>query len=208
MLECAMRRFVSASLLPVIALAVPMMLPAGPAASHPHVFVTSKVTVLFDDGRVTGLRLDWLFDDFFSAQLLADFDADGDGRFDETEMAALHDGAFVSLRDYGWFTHLYLDGAAQDSPEPLDFQAIAEGEYVRYRFELPLGSPIDPAATRFEVAIYDQEYYVELLLDGAAPVAFENAPPACRVTVVEDEAHAYYFDMVYPQMIRLDCGVS
>lgn len=143
---------------------------ARPAAAHPHVFVTDSVTFVFDtNGRVTALRLDWLFDDFFSAQLLQDFDGDGDGSFDAAEAIALHDGAFVSLRDYGWFTHLYLDGVDQEAPEPTAFQAIAEGDYVRYRFELPLASPVDPAATRLEVAIYDQEYYVEVLLDEAAP---------------------------------------
>ena len=180
-----------------------------PAAAHPHVFVTDSVTFVFDtSGRVTALRLDWLFDDFFSFQLFEDFDADDDGRFDDAEVAELHDGAFVSLRDYGWFTHLYLDGVDQEAPEPTAFQAIAEGEYVRYRFELKLATSVDPKATRLEVAIYDQEYYVEVLLDAAAPVAFDGAPPSCRYTIAEDSAHAYYFDMVYPQMIRLDCGTS
>jgi ABC-type uncharacterized transport system substrate-binding protein len=180
-----------------------------PAAAHPHVFVTDSVTFVFDaGGRVTALRLDWLFDDFFSAQLFEDFDADGSGSFDDAEVAALRDGAFVSLRDYGWFTHLYLDSVGQESPEPTAFLAIAEGEYVRYRFELPLASPVDPTATRLEVAVYDQEYYVEVLLDEAAPVAFDGAPSACGYTIAEDSAHAYYFDMVYPQMIHLDCGTS
>ena len=180
-----------------------------PAVAHPHVFVTDSVTFVFDgSGRVTAFRMDWLFDDFFSAGLLEDFDADGNGRFDAAEIAALREGAFVSLRDYGWFTHFYLDGVEQASPEPSSFEAVAEGELVRYRFELPLAEPIDPAATRLEVAVYDQEYYVEVLLDETAPAVLDGAPPACRYSVAEDSARAYYFDMVYPQMIRLDCGTS
>lgn len=191
--------------LPLLAI---LVLAGRPAEAHPHVFVTNQVTVLFDGGRITGLRLDWLFDDFFSSTLLEDFDADGDGSFDAAEAAALHDNAFVSLRDYGWFTHLYLDGEARPSPEPSGFQAVAEGALVRYRFDLLLPAPVDPAATLFEVAVYDQEYYVELLLDADRPVTLEAAPPACRATVTEDETRAYYFDMIYPQMISIDCGAS
>jgi ABC-type uncharacterized transport system substrate-binding protein len=193
--------------LPLLALAI-LVPAAGPAEAHPHVFVTNRVTLLFDGGRITGLRLDWLFDDFFSSTLLEDFDADGDGSFDAAEVAALHDNAFVALRDYGWFSHLYLDGEAQPTPEPSGFQAVAEGELVRYRFDLMLPAPVDPAATLFEVAVYDQEYYVEVLLDADSPVMLEAAPPACRATVVEDETRAYYFDMIYPQMISIDCGAS
>jgi ABC-type uncharacterized transport system substrate-binding protein len=180
-----------------------------PASAHPHVFITDSVTFVFDEsGRVTALKLDWLFDDLFSASLFEDFDANGDGSFDAAEVTALHDGAFVALRDYGWFAHIYLDGVAQPSPEPRSFAPVAEDELVRYRFELPLAVPVDPATTRLEVAIYDQEYYVEVLLDEAAPASLEGAPPACRTSVVEDSAHAYYFDLVYPQLIRLDCGTS
>jgi hypothetical protein len=47
-----------------------------------------------------------------------------------------------------------------------------------------------------------------MLLDETTAVAFDGAPPSCRYAVAEDSAHAYYFDMVYPQMIRLDCGPS
>src|SRR3546814_15671153 len=68
-----------------------------------------------------------------------------------------------------------------------------------------LGPPVDPAATRLEFAVHDQEYYVEMLLDAAAPVALLDAPPSCRVTVAEYEAQAYYFGMVFPQMILLAC---
>lgn len=196
------RRLIPALL---VALGLPL-LSAGPARAHPHVFVTARASVLFDGAAVVGLRLDWLFDDFFSFTLLEDFDGDGDGRFDAAETRALHDNAFGNLRDHGWFTHIYFGGAAQPSPEPGGFEAVVEGALVRYRFDLMLAAPVDPAATRLEFAVYDQEYYVEMLLDAAAPVALLDAPPSCRVTVAEDEAHAYYFGLVYPQMIRLECG--
>lgn len=204
MLECAMTRLGLVSLRSFLALAV-LTLPATLALSHPHVFVTSKVTVLFADGRVAGLRLDWLFDDFFSSTLLEDFDGDGDGGFDAAELTRLHDNAFVALRDHGWFTHLMLDGADQPAPEPGGFIATVEGEFVRYRFELMLPAPVDPTATRVEVAVYDAEYYVEVLLDEAAPVTLENAPASCSYTIYEDSTHPYYFDMVYPQTIKLAC---
>jgi hypothetical protein len=47
------------------------LIAADPAEAHPHVFIDNRVTFVFDAGKVTALRLHWVFDDIFSDDLLA-----------------------------------------------------------------------------------------------------------------------------------------
>ena len=69
-----------------IALAVffAFLLAAAPARAHPHAWIDLKTTVLFDDqGRVTGLRQRWVFDEVYSMFAIDGFDNDGDGQPDD-----------------------------------------------------------------------------------------------------------------------------
>lgn len=54
---------------------------AVPSASsaHPHVFVETQLTVLFEDGAPVGVQVDWIYDDFFSLLLTSDLGIDLDG---------------------------------------------------------------------------------------------------------------------------------
>ena len=71
-------------------LAVPLALLAAPLLAHPHVFVDATVEVLTDAGAVTGVRLVWSYDDFFSLMLTEDLgvDTDGDLILTDAEAAA------------------------------------------------------------------------------------------------------------------------
>ena len=43
------------------------------AVAHPHAWIDLRSKILFDDdGRMTGLELEWLFGDFYSAYVLQD----------------------------------------------------------------------------------------------------------------------------------------
>lgn len=56
------------SLLPALAAMAGILLGALPASAHPHVWVTMRAEVVYaPDGKVTGIRHAWTFDDMFSA---------------------------------------------------------------------------------------------------------------------------------------------
>src|SRR5690606_28911769 len=45
-----------------------LLIASAPAQAHPHVWVTMQSTILYGtDGKVTGVRHAWSFDDMFSA---------------------------------------------------------------------------------------------------------------------------------------------
>ena len=53
---------------------------AAPAAAHPHVWVAVETTVLYEAGRIVGLRHRWSFDDLYTAMAIQGLDANNDGR--------------------------------------------------------------------------------------------------------------------------------
>jgi ABC-type uncharacterized transport system substrate-binding protein len=191
---------------------VPLLLLAGqvtPAAAHPHVWITGVTTFLFEGRQLVGLRQHWTFDEFFGSFVIEEHDVDGDGRFDPTETATLRQGAFDSLAEVGYFTHLRVDGEAWRLHEIERFRASIEDGVLIYEFTLALPQPVDPAATDLALGVYDPEYYVEVLLDEHDPVRFAGLPSgACTFEISEDAERPIYYGMVYPLAITLACATS
>jgi ABC-type uncharacterized transport system substrate-binding protein len=182
---------------------------SDPAAAHPHVWITDVTTFVFEDRRLVALHHRWTFDELFGSFVIEQHDADGDGRFDAAETEGLRADAFDNLEEYGYFTHLRIDGSDLALHAVRDFRASIEAGELIYEFTLSLPEPVDPAATEVAVGVYDPEYYVELLLDEDDPVRFAGLPNgACTFDIREDTENAIYFGMVYPLMIKLACAIS
>jgi ABC-type uncharacterized transport system substrate-binding protein len=180
-----------------------------PVAAHPHVWIDAAVTFVFEDRMLVGLRQRWAFDEFFGSYVIEEHDANRDGVFDQTELDTVREQAFGNLEEYGYFTHVRLDGEQLPLAEVSDFAARVENGALVYEFTLPLPEPVDPGAERFAAGVYDVEYYVEVLLDQDDPVRFEGLPGgACTFDIREDGEHAIYFGMVNPLTIVLSCATS
>jgi ABC-type uncharacterized transport system substrate-binding protein len=181
----------------------------GPAAAHPHVWINGVTTFLFKDRQLAGIRHHWEFDEIFSSYVIDEQDADKNGKLDRAEIDSIQSNAFSNLRDYGYFTHVRLDGKELPLSKVADFTARIEGDVLVYEFTLPLARPIDPATSRFAVGVFDPEYYVEVLLDEDDPVRFEGLPSgACTYAVREDTEHPIYYGLVNPLIIVLSCATS
>lgn len=176
-----------------------------PARAHPHVWVDVAIGFVFENGRVTALAMEWTFDQFFSNMLLADFDKNKDKRFDAAEAKALHDGAFVALKQAGYFIH--ARGAQPvEVTEVRDFTAAVSWDQVTYRFVARLAEPLDPRAQPLMVGVYDETYYIDLALADKNPIALlGEGGKGCRHEIVEDKETPLYFGMVFPKVVRLAC---
>jgi ABC-type uncharacterized transport system substrate-binding protein len=182
---------------------------AGTAAAHPHVWITDVTTFLFEGRELVALRHRWAFDTLISSQLITEHDKDGDGTFDTAETKALREGAFASLKDYGYFTQLRIGGDRVPLEQAKDFAPSTSDGTLIYEFTLPLPAPVDPSKVDVAVGVYDPDYYIELLLDEHDPVRFVGLPSgACTYGIAEDVANPIYFGMVYPLAITLSCATS
>lgn len=178
---------------------------AGRAEAHPHVWVTSRLVLVVEGGSVTHLRQEWSFDEFFTESIVGQYDADGDGQIGGDEIAAVRDGAFMAVADYGYFTEVRVgDGAVPLGAAEAFTASVREGALV-YGFELPLQMPVALGAP-LTVGVYDPEYYVEFMPDPRATTVEGVADGACDVAVFEDEANLIYFDMVAPLTLRIACA--
>ena len=76
---------------------------SGAVYAHPHVWVTSRTTVLFKDGAMTGLQHEWTFDEMYAAMAIEGIDTNKDGKYDRAELQSLAQVNIDGLRDFEYF---------------------------------------------------------------------------------------------------------
>ena len=100
---------------------------ASPALAHPHVWVTAKAEVVFaPDGRVTGVRHHWTFDEAYSAYVTQGLDKNGDGKLSPEELQDLANENADSLVEFDYFTVLKARGKPQAFDPPREARMSME----------------------------------------------------------------------------------
>lgn len=151
---------------------------AQPAIAHPHIFIDAQVGISLDaQGRLTTLRHSWTFDSAFSVWMVQGLDSDGDGEVTPAEMQELADENMIGLADFGFYT------VAGDN---MAFAAMGDQRmrYENNRVILDFSiAALEPQAVgeRFELGVYDAEYYVAISFDDVADVQLEGGGDDCTV---------------------------
>ena len=154
---------------------------AQPAMAHPHIFIDAKVAVVFDDaGRIATLRNSWTFDTAFSVWMVQGLDTNGDGVVSPEEMQELADENMVGLADYGFYT---VAGDGVHFTPAGDQRMRYEDNKVTLDFSIDATEPVVPGS-RFELGIFDAEYYVAISFADVGHVTLENAPASCGTELV------------------------
>ncbi len=158
---------------------------SGPAAAHPHVWVSMTSELLYaPDGTLKGVRHAWTFDDMFSIFATQGLEAKKKGEFTREELAPLAKVNVESLKEYDFFTYATANGKKIEFNEPTD------GYYLLYdpkeavltlHFELPLKSPVK--ATDLNIEVFDREYFVDFSFADKDPIKLAGAPAQCKLVV-------------------------
>ena len=75
------------------------LLIAPSASAHPHIWIETGATFVFERGKVISIRLDWTFDEFFSDTLLhAVPGTRRPGKLDERQIKHLYDHDCANLK--------------------------------------------------------------------------------------------------------------
>lgn len=174
----------------LIALAACLISLSGPVRAHPHVFIDVGLSFVFDgEGRLSALRVTWVYDELFSLLILEDMalDKDYDGVLTSEELMTL-DGFDMDWRD-GFDGDVFVEagGKAQPLTGPLGHEtAFREGKIITthtraFTSRLEVGE--DPVIIR----VYDPSFYT----------AYEIIPPArvenrngCAAPVYEPDLDA------------------
>jgi len=179
---------------------------AGTALAHAHVFLVDTIEVVFSGPQVTALKLRWAFDELFSDGMFSDFDTNGDRSFDAVEVDAIRAVSVESMKEFGYFTHVWVDGELTKSFADVALNVVSEGNIVIYEWAITLAKPVDPSQNKLEISIFDDSYFVDVVLYMPNPVKLQAAPGSCSYKVAEDETKAYYYGSIYPEVISLTCS--
>jgi ABC-type uncharacterized transport system substrate-binding protein len=94
---------------------------AASANAHPHVFVTTETTVLYENGTIIGLRQKWSFDDFYTSMAIQGLDTNNDGTYERSELEELAKVNMEGLKEFEYFTTARLSGEKLKFEAPKDF---------------------------------------------------------------------------------------
>ncbi|WP_082461322.1 DUF1007 family protein [Devosia sp. Leaf64] len=154
---------------------------AQPTFAHPHIFIDAKVDVVFDDaGRIAALRHHWTFDTAFSVWMVQGLDTNGDGTVSTEEMQPLADDNMNGLAQYDFYT--YAGDGMAFTPAG-DQRMRYENNRVTLDYSINATEPVAPGS-KFELGIFDAEYYVAISFADASAVQLVNAPASCSTRLV------------------------
>jgi ABC-type uncharacterized transport system substrate-binding protein len=159
---------------------------ASPALAHPHVWVTAKAEIVFaPDGRVTGVRHHWTFDEAYTAYVTQGLDKNNDGKLIPEELQELADENAASLNEFDYFTVLKARGKPQAFNPPREARMTMEKTQVAMSFLLPLKTPVAPTGA-VSIEIEDPTFFVYFsLTEGQAAISLANAPQGCVTSIAK-----------------------
>ena len=152
------------------------------ALAHPHVWVTMKSEIVYaPDGRVTGVRHAWTFDDMFSTFATQGLDSKQKGVFTREELAPLAEVNVTSLKEFDYFSYAKASGKKAEFSDAIDYWLDYTDSALTLHFTLPLKSAAKTQS--FELEVYDPTYFVDFALAEKNPVVLSQAPAACKLSV-------------------------
>ena len=110
---------------------------AGVSYSHPHLFIETKVTVIFDEEGISGIETRWIFDEMYSSALIEDYDTDQNGKLNKQESDALKKGAFDNIAKYKYFSYIKIDGKEFNVERIEKFEGEIFLNQICYNFFIP-----------------------------------------------------------------------
>jgi ABC-type uncharacterized transport system substrate-binding protein len=168
--------------LALAALAWPLMLSA--ALAHPHVYVTMKSEIVYDaEGRMTGIRHHWTFDDMFSSYATQGLESKVKDEFTREELQPLAEVNITSMKEYDFFTEGKMNGKKVEFETPKDYFLELKDQLLTLHFTLPLKEPVQTKSIDLE--IYDPLYFVAFEFDEKNPITLKDAPPSCKLNTVK-----------------------
>jgi ABC-type uncharacterized transport system substrate-binding protein len=179
------------------------------ALSHPHVFISQKIKVIFDDKGLAGFNIRWLFDDMFTSMIAGDYDKNQNGILEKSEEALIKKEAFSYLLNYHYFTFVTIDGKPFDVKFVKNFSAELLNKKLVYNFFIPCHVKITRNFKNVRVASYDPSYYSAILFAKKDSVSSNNPDTfEVKTTVKEDKLTEIYYGQVNPWALFLDFRIN
>lgn len=173
--------------LTIILFATPVQLIA-----HPHLFISVQTEFVLNNGKIQGVYETWIFDRFFSADIIQGYDLNRDGLFNRAETQDVYNDAFINTKHYSYFTFIRQGDKRQSPVQVSDFSVRQKGGIVSYRFYIDLSKYNGD----FYFAVYDYSFFCDFRYDEKTPVLFTGASGKAVPTYIieENKKSPVYYD--------------
>ncbi|MEA2101807.1 MAG: DUF1007 family protein [Thermodesulfobacteriota bacterium] len=169
--------------------------------AHPHVFIDSQTTFVFDNNGLSAIDVRWVFDEMFGATFIMDYDANANGVLEKNEVATIKEEAFDYLKNFGYFTHINIDGRPFKVQFVTKFNAINEDGQLVYSFTIPCHVRASHTPKKISLAIYDESYYTQI---DCQPGRIKDSRFSATIKQQRNPGLSYYNGMIVPEETVLD----
>jgi ABC-type uncharacterized transport system substrate-binding protein len=150
-----------------------------PAAAHPHLFSTLETAVMTTaDGKISGLRVRWNFDETYTQFSLEGLDVNNDGVYADDEIRPLTDENIKNLLESAYFTVAKQNGVVLAQAAVVEYGQNMIDDKLSLWFVLPFAAPVDPKAGEFMARIYDPDFFIAFDYMPEKPPKIEGQLPA------------------------------
>lgn len=173
------------------------------AKANPDVWVKADIIYQFEDGKLTGFKFNWRFDEYFSSRSIQTYDADQSGKLEPAEVDHLRAEAFDPLAQFDYYVHLWVGREKREELIIEDFAASIDSPNLVYQFSVALTPPIDPKTDTIIISLHDANSVVDFRFFKENYLLIEGTlNPACRFRLGRGKGA----QSGHPQPVTLICG--
>jgi ABC-type uncharacterized transport system substrate-binding protein len=125
-------------------------------SAHPHTFIDVYPKVIIKDDLIKQIDFVWKMDEMTSSMLIMEFDQNGNGKIDKSEMKYINDNYFLPLGDYDFYTHI------KSKYKVANFKANISNMRVEYIFSFVLLDKVK--LSDLEIKFYDEDFFVAMII--------------------------------------------
>ncbi|MEW8419866.1 MAG: DUF1007 family protein [Candidatus Thiodiazotropha endolucinida] len=153
-----------------------MLLGSSSLQAHPHHWIDVFAEWQFDTkGLISGVKLRWLFDDYYSVLLVDDAVTTGE------ELQAILNKILSNTAKHHYFLQIEHEGGEASLGTHEQATIGVQNHRIEIEFLLPITVPLAPRHSDIVYQIAEPTYYFEMLHAEESPViVLKDAPPSCR----------------------------
>lgn len=153
-----------------------MLLSSSATLAHPHHWIDMFAEWQFNPkGLITGVKLRWLFDDYYSVLLVDDTAETG------KDLQMVLEKILSNIGRHNYFLQIEQKGVEATLGEAEHARIGKQDHRIEIEFSLSMTTPLDPRHGEIVYRIAEPTYYFEMLHAEKGPaIVLKDAPQGCR----------------------------
>lgn len=158
------------------------------AFAHPHIWTEMRSQLIIsEDGKISGVRVQWTTDKTYALDALDGFTKGADGNYSAEDLKKLTDENLSALADYGYFVYFRFNGEKQKLGTAGEGQQIYNPKDGRLTliFAVPLEQPLDPHKGAVTLKVYDPDFFIAFDYLADKPLLISKPlPQGCNASLL------------------------